>query len=102
MPKFEMPEWISPPQPGALRYTDISNDTDPIGEYVIRFEVNGRSYLSFVPAGYIDHERELMRVSVVGLLKDGSYLIELPSDTFTSGNRMKVQKGAPELVYDPQ
>ncbi len=91
-----------PPQLGALRFTDISNNTDPIGEYAVRFEINGRSYLSFVLADYIDHERELIRVSVVGALKDGSYLSELPSDTMTSGNRMRVLKDAPELVYDPQ
>lgn len=102
MPKFEIPKWISPPQPGALKYTDISSDTDPIGEYAVRFEINGRSYLSFVPVGYIDRKRKLISVSVIGSLKDGAYLIELPRETLTSGNRMKVQKGAPELVYDPQ
>ena len=102
MPKFEIPKWLSPPQSGALKYTEISKETDPIGEYAVRFKINGRSYLSFVLAEDIDTERKLMRISVIGFLNDGSYLIELPRETLTSGNRMKVQKGAPELVYDPQ
>lgn len=102
MPKIKMPELISPPQPGALRYTDISSETDPIGEYAVRFSIDDRSYLSFVHAKYIDLKRKLVSVSVIGKFDDGWYVIDLPSETLTSGSRMKVREGAPELVYDPQ
>ena len=82
--------WISPPQPGALKYTEISSESDPIGEYAIRFTVNDRSYLSFVPGEYLNFKRRLLHVSVIASVEDGSYLVSLPRDTLTSGTTMKV------------
>ena len=94
--------WISPPQPGALKYTEISSESDPIGEYVIRFMVGDRSYLSSVLAEDLDLERKLLRVSLIAHVEDGSYLVSLPRETLTSGTTVKVWEDAPELVYDPQ
>ena len=94
-------EWISPPHQAGLRYTDITKDTDPIGDYGVKFTVGDRSYLSLIPAGYIDLNRKLISVSVIGLIGDAEYLVELPRETLTSNNMMQVKKGAPELVHDP-
>ena len=101
MPDFETPEWFSPPRPGALTCTYVGEGT-ALPEHTVQFMVDGRSYTSFVPVGAVDAERKRMRVSIVGLLKDRSYLIDLPSDTLTSGTRLKIKEGAPELIHDPQ
>ena len=95
-------EWISPPGQAGLRYTEITKDTDPIGEYGVKFTVGERSYLSLIPAEYIDLGRKLISVSVVGLIGDDEYLVGLPRETLTSNNMMQIKKDAPELVYDPQ
>ena len=98
---FETPEWISPPQPGELACTYVGKGL-AFMEHTVQFIVDGRTYTSFVPEDTVDAEKKTMSVRVVGSLKDGSYLIDLPSDTLTSGTRLKIQKGAPELIYDPQ
>lgn len=97
----ETPRWITPPQLGKIVCTYVGR-SDLDGEHTVQFEVNGRSYISFVLTEVVDTEEKLMNVSVVGSLSDGSYLIDLPSDTLTSGTRLKVKKGAPELIYAPQ
>ena len=94
--------WYPSPKQGGLKYTDISSETDPIGEYAVRFTVGDRSYLSFIPSGYIDLDRKLISVSIVGVIgNEEEYLVGLPRETLTSNNMMQIKKGAPELVHDP-
>ena len=101
MPKVEIPKWFSPPRLMALKCTFIS-EKNSAPEHVVRFEVGGKSYTSVVPMGAIDPERQRIFVYAIGASKDGSYLLDLPSDTFTTGSRIKVRRDAPELVHDPQ
>ena len=93
---------VSPAKQAGLRYTDISSKTDPIGEYAVQFTVGDHSYLSFIPEGYIDLDRQLISVNIVGVIGDDKeYLIQMPRETLTSNEMMQVKKGAPELVHDP-
>ena len=101
MPKVEIPEWISPPKLMALKCTYIS-DKSAAPERMVKFEVGGNAYTSFVPVSAVDPSRQQMFVYAVGSVKDGAYLLDLPSDTFTTGARLKVSRDAPELIYDPQ
>ena len=98
---IEIPEWISPPQPGELVCTYVGKGLAYM-EHTVQFMIDGRTYTSFVPEDTVDADRRTLAVRVVGSLNDGSYLIDLPSDTLTSGTRLKIQKDAPELIYDPQ
>ena len=98
--KIEVPEWISPPRRGALQCTFVGDDQSSI-EFPVQFKVNGHTYTSFVPAETVDLERRRVLIHIIGSLKDGSYLIDLPSDTLTSGTRLKVRRDDPELIYDP-
>ena len=71
-------------------------------ERAVQFEVGGRKYMSLVPADSVDAERKTLSVSIFGSLSDGSYLVELPAETFTSGPRLQIQKDAPELIHATQ
>lgn len=97
---IEIPEWLSPPQQGALQCTYVDEDVSSM-ECTVQFKVNGHIYTSFVPSEVIDVKAKRISVYVIGSLQDGSYLVDLPSDTLTSGTRLKVHKGDPGLIYDP-
>ena len=99
MPKVEIPDWISPPRLMALKCTYIS-ERNSSPEHIVRFEVGGKSYTSVVPTGAVDPVHQRVFVYAIGASKDGSYLLDLPSDTFTTGSRIKVSRDAPELIYD--
>ena len=101
MTKFEMPKWISPPQRGTLKCIYVGKG-DVDWERAVQFEVGGRKYMSLVPADSVDAERKTLSVSIFGSLSDGSYLVELPAETFTSGPRLQIQKDAPELIHAAQ
>ena len=101
MTKFEMPKWISPPQRGSLKCIYVGKG-DMEWERAVQFEVGGRKYMSLVPADSVDAERKTLSVSIFGSLSDGSYLVELPAETFTSGPRLQIQKDAPELIHAAQ
>ncbi len=98
--RIEIPKWLSPPRQGALRCTYIDQDLSSM-EYTVQFKVNGRTYTSFVPKEVVDIKEKQMLVHVIGSLKDGSHLVDLPSDTLISGTRIKIRKDEPGLIYDP-
>ena len=98
--KLETPKWFSSPQQGALRCTYLDEDDSSI-EFTVQFKVNGHTYTSFVPGEAIDFKEKWIAVCIIGSLEDGSYLIDLPSDTLTSGTRLKIHRSDPQLIYDP-
>ena len=98
--RIEIPEWLTPPRPGALKCTYVGDDESSI-EFPVQFKVNGNIYTSFVPAEAVDFDKGQIFIRIIGSLNDGSYLIDLPSDTLTSGPRLKVHKDDPHLIYDP-
>ena len=98
MPKFEMPKWITPPQRGTLKCIYVGKG-DVDWQRAVQFEVDGQRYTSLVPVEAVDAERKTLSVSIFGSLSDGSYLVELPAETFTSGPRLQIQKDAPELIH---
>lgn len=99
--KIEVPKWISPPRPGALKCTYVGDDKSSI-EFPVQFKVNGHTYTSFVPPEAVDLDNESILIHIIGSLEDGSYLIDLPSDTLTSGTRLTIHKDDPQLlIYDP-
>lgn len=98
--QLESLEWISPPKRGALQCSYVGDDESSI-DFPVQFKVNGHIYTSFVPAEAVDLDKRRIVIHVIGSLKDGSYLIDLPSDTLTSGTRLKVHRDDPEFIYDP-
>lgn len=101
MPKIEMPEWIWPPLSGALKCYYVGRG-DVEWQRAVQFEIDERKYLSLVPKESVDEEQKTMTVRIIGLLKDGTYLIDLPAETFTSGPRLRIRKDDPILIHDTQ
>ena len=101
MAHFETPEWISPPRPGALTCTYVGRG-DVDWQRAVQFEVSGQRYTSLVPVEAVDQDRKTLRISIIGSLRDGSYLVDLPAETFTSGPRLQIRRDAPELIHAPQ
>ena len=97
--KLEIPKWISPPRQGTLRCIYVGEGSTSM-EFTVQFKVNGHTYTSFVPTEAIDQKKKEMSIHVIGSLSDGSYLVDLPSDTLISGTRIKVPKDDPELIHD--
>ena len=93
-------EWakkIDPPLRADIKCTYIKEDTGP-QEHGIGFEVDGKSYISWVPDITVDVENRTLRVIVAGSYKDGSYLVYLPADTLTTGRGLRISKDAPEMA----
>ncbi len=98
---FETPEWISPPRTGELECVYVGRG-DVDWQRAVQFVVNGHRYTSLVPVEAVDSERKRLRIKIIGSLKDGSYLVDLPAETFTSGPRLQIRRDAPALVHAPQ
>ena len=101
MPKLEKHEWIWPPLQGSLKCYYVGRG-DVEWQRAVQFEIDERKYLSLVPKEAVDEEQETMTVSIIGSLEDGTYLIDLPAETLTSGPRLRIRKDDPVLVYDTQ
>ncbi len=101
MQKFEMPEWISPSRPGLLKCSYVGRGDLP-SQRCVQFEVEERLYTSLVPVESVDAERNAMSVSIFASLKDGSYLVNLPAETLTSGTTLQIRRDDPQLIHDTQ
>ena len=101
MAHFETPEWISPPRSGELECVYVGRG-DVDWQFAVQFDVDGYLYTSLVPAEAVDPVRKRLRIKIIGSLKDGSYLVDLPAETFTSGPRLQIRKDAPVLVHASQ
>ncbi len=101
MQKLEMPEWIWPPWPVSLKCSYVGRG-DVEWQRAVQFEIDERKYTSLVPAEAVDEEHETMTVSIIGSLNDGTYLMDLPAETLTSGPRLRIRKDDPILTYDTQ
>jgi len=101
MPKLEKHEWIWPPLQGSLKCYYVGRG-DVEWQRAVQFEIDERKYLSLVPKEAVDEEQKTMMISIIGLLEDGTYLIDLPAETLTSGPRLRIRKDDPVLVYDTQ
>ena len=101
MQKLEMPEWIWPPLSGVLKCSYVGRG-DVEWQRAVQFEIDECKYTSLVPAEAVDEEQETITISIIGSLEDGTYLMDLPAETLTSGPRLRIRKDDPILVYDTQ
>ena len=97
----ETPQWLSEPLEMALECSYVGEER-AIRERVVQFDLGGEQYISFVPGDSVHPEKKLMLVNAIATLSDGSYLVELPAETLTTGMRIKVRQDAPELIHDPR
>jgi hypothetical protein len=93
-----------PPSKVKLPYETAERGLLP-DELAIQFKVNGERYVAFVPVELVDREQRAMMVLIVGRWPDGSYLVQLPSDTINGGSKVRVPPGVligPTPNHDPE
>lgn len=94
---IEFAERIKPPLLADIKCTYIKEGTAR-GEHGVGFNVDGKSYISWVPESMVDVKNRTLRVIVAGLYKDGSRLVYLPAETLTTGRGLRISKNAPEMT----
>ena len=97
MAKISIPDWLSKPEEVQIACLEVAAGMLP-GELTVRFRSDGQEYTSFVPKSVVDQEKKLLRAKIVAEIGD-SWLVDLPSETLTSGPRVRFLKSATELVH---
>lgn len=78
-----------PPRFERLPYEKAERGFLP-DEIAVQFSIGGKSFVTFVPSNFVDTKRQALVVQVVGLWEDGSFLVELPSETSAGGSKLRV------------
>ena len=65
---------------------------------VVQFKVNGNSYTLFVMPSMVNVEERTMDAMIIADLDDSGFLIDLPSETLTSGPRIQISQKDAETV----
>ncbi|PKB70420.1 MAG: hypothetical protein BZY87_10670 [SAR202 cluster bacterium Io17-Chloro-G6] len=94
---INIPQWRPNPEQVKIRCTDIRHDMSP-NEMVVQFKVNGNSYTLFVMPSMVNVEERTMDAMIIADLDDSGFLIDLPSETLTSGPRIQISQKDAETV----
>ena len=96
---IQIPQWRTEPQQVwiACRQFHKLNSFD---EYLVQFDANGATYTAFVPARFCDHQNRTLRGSIIADYADynDDLLVDLPTETLTSGQRILVRGAERESV----
>ncbi len=52
--------------------------------------VDGTEYLAFVPDSQVNEAKNTLNAILLGKWPDGTFLVELPGETLTSGSKLRV------------
>jgi len=77
---------------GWLQFEKLEKGFLP-DELALQFNIQGRQFVTFVPANYVDETRNALVVMVIGTLEDGNYLVELPRETTAGGSKLRIPEG---------
>lgn len=93
---MQIPTWRPEPELVWIRCQAIKEGRQP-KEMIVQFEVNGDEYIAFVPHQFVNLEMSALQGLIVADYGD-SWLIELPTETLTSGPRIRVPESEKEAV----
>ena len=91
MAKPKVPEWLDEPKPVKIRCSLVRPGSHP-GEMIVQFKANGEEFTAFVPESAVDPDERALRATIIAKVEDG-YLVDLPTETLTSGPRIRVPHG---------
>lgn len=83
-----VPQWRLQPEPVRIRCQLITTGPQT-NELIVQFKVNGDEFTAFVPEQFVDQLNKTMAGLIVADFGD-SWLIDIPSETLTSGSRILV------------
>ena len=91
-----VPQWRLQPEPVRIRCQLIVNGPQP-NELIVQFKIDGDEFTAFVPAQFVDQVNKTLAGLIVADFGD-SWLIDIPSETLTSGPRIRVPETEKQSV----
>ena len=85
---MQIPTWRHEPEIVWIRCQAIKEGSQP-KEMIVQFKVNGDEFIAIVPHQFVNLGMSALRGLIVADYGD-SWLIDLPTETFTSGSRIRV------------
>lgn len=92
MGKVQIPIWLEPKEI-QIRYEKVTHLKDT-KEVMVHIRVNGEEYAVFIPHGIgfvLDSENKTIKAWLVAKFED-DLLVDLPVETLTSGQRIRIPK----------
>ena len=91
-----VPQWRLQPEPVRIRCQLITNGPQP-NELIVQFKINGDEFTALVPVQFVDKSNQTLAGLIVADFGD-SWLIDIPSETLTSGPRIRVPDSEKQIV----
>lgn len=91
-----IPTWRPEPERVLIRCQFVKKGSRP-EELIVQFKVNGDEYTAFVPDHLVDIDIPGLQALIIGDYGD-SLLIDLPTETLTTGSRIRVPQSEKEAV----
>ncbi len=97
---MEIPKWLDEPVQVMINCTKVV-PVPTHDEFVVQFSAMGEDFMYMVPTNCVDHTNKGLHASIIGKLSDGSYLVSVPGESFTSGSRILVSEAEKDKVLSP-
>ena len=91
-----IPTWRPEPEPVRIRCQLITKGPQS-NELIVQFKIDGDEFTAFVPEQFVDQLNKTLAGFIVADFGD-SWLIDIPSETLTSGSRIRVPQTEKQSV----
>ncbi len=85
---LNIPQWRTEQHPVWIACQDM-RELPGLDEYVVEFRANGQTYIAFVPTRFINTSINGLAGQIIADVDEG-LLIDIPTETLTSGARIIV------------
>lgn len=92
-----VPDWRSEPKQVWISCQDMREVGD---ELLVQFLANGETYTAFVHKRFVDRDNKWLQGYIIADW-DEDLLVDLPSETLTSGSRILVRHTEQDSVLHP-
>ena len=103
MPRIEIPDYRSEPEPVWVRCAQIREPEKlkPLKEVLVQLIIHGEKYVGFAPEWSINRNDNSIQGAIYADV-NGGVLINVPTDTFTGGSRFFVRDSERESLLSPR
>lgn len=95
---IEIPRWRAEVKPVWIYCKTIRPLPDG-KETIVQFDLEGKEYTSFVQNRFVNHDNSGLGACIIADVSDG-VLVDIPSDTFTTGPRLLVKDESVLMPFD--
>lgn len=87
---MQVPQWREAPEQVRIRCQQVLPG-ERSNERIVQFRVNGDCYTAFVPVEFVNEDEKTLAAIIIADYGD-SWLLDIPSETLTSGSRIRVRE----------